>query len=80
MLLGVAVFVERSRVVGACCGCDLRRLEQDERLARLHRDGVITDAEYEAEVRRVQERFRPLVLEAKHRGVALRMEQILGVR
>jgi (E)-4-hydroxy-3-methylbut-2-enyl-diphosphate synthase len=32
-----------------------------------------TDEEYAAEVRRVQERFRPLVKEAKARGVALRI-------
>ena len=32
-----------------------------------------TDEEYAAEVRRVEDRFRPLVLEAKRRGVALRI-------
>ena len=32
-----------------------------------------SDEQYAAEVRRVQERFRPLVLEAKTRGVALRI-------
>ncbi len=32
-----------------------------------------TDEEYGAEIRRVQERFRPLVQEAKRRGVALRI-------
>ena len=32
-----------------------------------------TDAEYEAELARIEERFKPLVLRAKERGVALRI-------
>lgn len=32
-----------------------------------------TDAEYEAEIRRVEERFMPLVLKCKERGIAMRI-------
>jgi (E)-4-hydroxy-3-methylbut-2-enyl-diphosphate synthase len=41
--------------------------------SKAFRQREYTDEEYAAEVRRVQERFRPLVLEAKARGVALRV-------
>ena len=41
--------------------------------SKAFRQREYTDAEYAAEVRRVQDRFRPLVLEAKARGVALRI-------
>src|SRR5690242_9567060 len=37
------------------------------------REREYTDEQYAAEVRRVQEKFRPLVVEAKRRGVALRI-------
>jgi (E)-4-hydroxy-3-methylbut-2-enyl-diphosphate synthase len=41
--------------------------------SKAFRQREYTDDEYAAEVRRVQDRFRPLVLEAKARGVALRV-------
>jgi (E)-4-hydroxy-3-methylbut-2-enyl-diphosphate synthase len=41
--------------------------------SKAFREREYTDEQYAAEVRRVQEAFRPLVLEAKKRGVALRI-------
>jgi (E)-4-hydroxy-3-methylbut-2-enyl-diphosphate synthase len=41
--------------------------------SKAFREREYTDEQYAAEVRRVQEAFRPLVVEAKRRGVALRI-------
>jgi (E)-4-hydroxy-3-methylbut-2-enyl-diphosphate synthase len=41
--------------------------------SKAFREREYTDAQYAAEVQRVQDAFRPLVLEAKRRGVALRI-------
>ncbi len=41
--------------------------------SKAFREREYTDEQYAAEVRRVQDAFRPLVLEAKKRGVALRI-------
>ena len=41
--------------------------------SKAFRQREYSDAEYAAEVRRVHDRFRPLVIEAKARGVALRV-------